>query len=687
MKMEDDSREKREKKPLAKQPKGEAKRRAEEDDKKEPSVEGNKSAKELVKKREKEKKNKNDKDKELEKLKKELELLKGPKRTAEEFGDKVGDLTAVSNKEKETQKENEKEKENKNDKDKELEKLRKQLALLKGPKRTTEEVEDIKVGEDRTPVPKNENENENEIEKEKKKLRKELEIIRLQKQIKAKKQAKKERERKEKESQRAQMRKQLEEIREKKRKEREEELRKELEIERLRHQVEEIKKKKEEDRKKKEEGDLRKELEILKLQNQLEEIKKKKEEERKKKEEEMRKRIEEEKEKLRVEMEKIKLRKELNALEKERQIAELQAQVAAKRAAEEEAKKRRKEAKLKEKEELEMRVKKKLEQELEYKRLKEEVEARIQEKEVRRLKRELDRMKELSGEDRLKEEKLAYLQKELKGGWEVDKSPPGWGSEGGWGRAEAAIFTQLRKGGRAGAIDMDRLIDDKFLEVQERRVTVRIKRLPFDQGALRLAYYMLINGSEQWVLKEFKKTWLGREEGPSRAMLHLQAVCQVMAEAYNEARAEADRRCGTRSKAFSFIDVAMIKLVDRTPPLYCTAERLLLGKYSKFNNNDGFTAKDCRTAQAFSHFTFRHSREKLMVVDLQGVKDTTSYKLTDPAIHSAAAPDRFGGTNLGHEGYLSFFRTHHCNPICQRLSLPMHPLQPRDQDMFETKIG
>lgn len=75
-----------------------------------------------------------------------------------------------------------------------------------------------------------------------------------------------------------------------------------------------------------------------------------------------------------------------------------------------------------------------------------------------------------------------------------------------------------------------------------------------------------------------------------------------------------------------------------------------------------------KTPQAFSHFTFEHSKGEMMVVDIQGVGDL----FTDPQIHTRDPDDtRFpsGQGNAGISGMCLFFRTHICNEICEHLKL------------------
>jgi len=82
--------------------------------------------------------------------------------------------------------------------------------------------------------------------------------------------------------------------------------------------------------------------------------------------------------------------------------------------------------------------------------------------------------------------------------------------------------------------------------------------------------------------------------------------------------------------------------------------------------------------QAFSHFTYQKSKNKLIVVDLQGVLKfgsfgTKIFRLTDPVIHqrkqSQAKNYNFGRTNLGEKGMQAFFATHQCSALCRALGL------------------
>ena len=77
--------------------------------------------------------------------------------------------------------------------------------------------------------------------------------------------------------------------------------------------------------------------------------------------------------------------------------------------------------------------------------------------------------------------------------------------------------------------------------------------------------------------------------------------------------------------------------------------------------------------QAFSHFTYRFTKRKLLVCDLQGVLSsgtTPEFEFTDPVVHfnSNSRRNVFGRTDRGYEGIKDFFKTHKCSPLCGALN-------------------
>jgi Alpha-kinase family len=85
--------------------------------------------------------------------------------------------------------------------------------------------------------------------------------------------------------------------------------------------------------------------------------------------------------------------------------------------------------------------------------------------------------------------------------------------------------------------------------------------------------------------------------------------------------------------------------------------------------------------QAFSHFSYEKSKERLMVVDLQGVfqvnaDGTRAYILTDPALHKRRTRPQgkvrlgdLGRTDRGEKGMRAFWDSHVCTDACSLLGL------------------
>ena len=87
----------------------------------------------------------------------------------------------------------------------------------------------------------------------------------------------------------------------------------------------------------------------------------------------------------------------------------------------------------------------------------------------------------------------------------------------------------------------------------------------------------------------------------------------------------------------------------------------------KFNNNSGYVnlqAEGTEVAQAFSHFTYRCSHKRYIVVDVQGMLDGVNYLLTDPQIHSRS--QEFGDGDHGVDGFRRYYGSHRCGDTCHR---------------------
>lgn len=127
-------------------------------------------------------------------------------------------------------------------------------------------------------------------------------------------------------------------------------------------------------------------------------------------------------------------------------------------------------------------------------------------------------------------------------------------------------------------------------------------------------------------------------------------------------------------KHFQFLDLEILRI--KKPKFfqeckYVICEQFLEGIFIKYNNNYGWklplekgeTYKRNLLCQAFSHFSYEHSKGKLLICDLQGVGNN----FTDPSIHSIE--EEFGNTDVGEYGIYKFFKSHECNKYCKKMKL------------------
>ena len=74
-------------------------------------------------------------------------------------------------------------------------------------------------------------------------------------------------------------------------------------------------------------------------------------------------------------------------------------------------------------------------------------------------------------------------------------------------------------------------------------------------------------------------------------------------------------------------------------------------------------------AEAYSHFTWAASSGKLVVSDVQGVRNGSTLHVTDPQIHTVDRSDAFGaGNGQSEENIRAFFASHECRGICAALA-------------------
>ena len=115
-----------------------------------------------------------------------------------------------------------------------------------------------------------------------------------------------------------------------------------------------------------------------------------------------------------------------------------------------------------------------------------------------------------------------------------------------------------------------------------------------------------------------------------------------------------------------FTEVVVIKCVYKKNPSnpngprldeYCTTEDFLAGEFNKWVNNYGVysdeTVSTAISMPAFMHWSWYHTKGEKMITDLQGIRNSNSYTLTDPVILSLSG--EYGATDMGVEGMAIFF--------------------------------
>ena len=139
-----------------------------------------------------------------------------------------------------------------------------------------------------------------------------------------------------------------------------------------------------------------------------------------------------------------------------------------------------------------------------------------------------------------------------------------------------------------------------------------------------------------------------------------------------------NQRKGKRQMTFIIPELGKISSASCLHMLCCgaragdavTVEDFIPGEYEKFVSNNG-TLKFHGTLSSFTHFSYYCSKQRLVIVDLQGVRTSKGYTLTDPAIHSTETMGHgYGELDLGTVGIEAFFSTHKCEKACRGLPKP-----------------
>jgi hypothetical protein len=91
--------------------------------------------------------------------------------------------------------------------------------------------------------------------------------------------------------------------------------------------------------------------------------------------------------------------------------------------------------------------------------------------------------------------------------------------------------------------------------------------------------------------------------------------------------------------------------------------------FQKFNSNSGYVCEGSDDSwpalmQALSHYSYHITAGSLLLCDLQGGVYADGAVLTDPVVMSMSG--RFGPTDLGRDGIITFFSQHECGEYCSR---------------------
>jgi len=226
---------------------------------------------------------------------------------------------------------------------------------------------------------------------------------------------------------------------------------------------------------------------------------------------------------------------------------------------------------------------------------------------------------------------------------------------------------------------------------------------PFGFGAERLAYlFHEVDEDERRVGKSMvakESRYLQEEE--TRMKFH-QGFCRtqtrasLFAEKFNHAVEKTpglwpnDKEM--KNPTISFLEGSVYEYLAEDGKLCgLLVEKLLQGKFTKFNSNNGYVHKlnvgrtiDLQVGevyltdfvQDFSHWVYFSTDQKLLLCDLQGVLNEEGrhpkFELTDPAICSKPeyGSERFGNSDMKLRGFRTFGRSHKCNLVCIGLGLP-----------------
>ncbi|KAL4477124.1 hypothetical protein ABPG72_008858 [Tetrahymena utriculariae] len=233
------------------------------------------------------------------------------------------------------------------------------------------------------------------------------------------------------------------------------------------------------------------------------------------------------------------------------------------------------------------------------------------------------------------------------------------------------------------------------IKFQKLTSKIQIYKKYFSEGAMRFAFYAYDTILNQKLVAKLHKNWSDNSnfEVMKRDSMSLIA-CHYFADEFNSRMLLKTTDHDEVPILINFVDSSIYEVLRHYNKdiKYYFVENYIEGDYQKYNNNAGWTSSHessqfNQISQAFSHFTWQYSQGQLLVVDIQGADLGV---LTDPQIHTKNRSRLYGQGDLGYEGMLKFFHTHHCNEYCERLNL-IHPILqgkfPKTFDFFSDFYG
>ena len=212
----------------------------------------------------------------------------------------------------------------------------------------------------------------------------------------------------------------------------------------------------------------------------------------------------------------------------------------------------------------------------------------------------------------------------------------------------------------------------------------------FAEGSFRDAFKAKCKNASYpntWVIKQFKEKQAEKVETIVKISLenHTRKQVQMHSVAKKLAEMMAKKVPLEFGETFKYDRIYFSKV--ETKPV--TVEEFVPGACMKFINNDGTisiipegsgdsTVELCEKAETFSHFTYSHSNQEMIVLDIQG----NNYNLYDPEIATTILIDddddgemNFCAGNLSSMAIENFFGQHICSKFCQMLDLPTVTLE------------